>query len=330
MFKNLNLRVLSNIVIGYMIIAFAWWSVLLHIKNSDAFEAKAELMAMGMAAQGIIQQKEQLLEHPKYKELEAKYQHQEWMIYGEATVFILSLIYGIYMINRGHSTQVSSEQQTRNFLLSITHELKSPLASMRLALETIEKRDLPREMVMKLSKNSIKESDRLINLVNDLLLAAKVEGNYQPLLEEIDIQQIIAEAVTNYRHKYPEANIEFYAPDKPVFLQADRQGITSVIDNLIENALKYSFEHQHVVIMLSSKEHKVMLTIADEGIGIGEAEKKRIFDKFYRVGNEDTRRTKGTGLGLYIVNEIIKFHKGKISVADNVPNGTVFKILLPQ
>lgn len=330
MFKNLNLRVLSNIVIGYMIIAFAWWSVLLHIKNSDAFNAKAELLAMGMAAEGIISTKEELYSQKKYTDLEAKYRHQEWMIYGEAAVFILSLIYGIYMINRGHNTQVSGEQQTRNFLLSITHELKSPLASMRLALETIEKRELPRETVIKLSKNAIKESDRLINLVNDLLLAAKVDGNYQPLLEEFEIQQIIKDEVTNYRHKFPEATIDFFVPEKPILIKADRLGIISVIDNLIENALKYSFDKQVVEIMLSSKDNKVMITIADSGIGINEFEKRRIFEKFYRVGNEDTRRTKGTGLGLYIVSEIIKFHKGKITVSDNQPQGTVFKIVLPQ
>lgn len=330
MFINLNLRVLPKVVIGYMIIAFAWWSILLHIKNSDAFKAKAELLAIGLAAQGIIKDRTELVSHPRYIELEAKYRHQEWMIYGEATVFIFSLIYGIYMINRGHRSQVSSEQQTRNFLLSITHELKSPLSSIRLALETIEKRELDRNTVIKLSKNAIKESDRLINLVNDLLLAAKVDGNYQPLLEEFDIQQVIKEEAVNYQHKYPEASIEIIAPESPIFLKADRQGISSVIGNLIENALKYSFENPRVEIMLLSKDNKVLLSIADFGIGISEEEKKKIFDKFYRVGNEDTRRTKGTGLGLYIVSEIIKFHKGKIQVVDNQPKGTVFKIVLPQ
>jgi signal transduction histidine kinase len=283
-----------------------------------------------MAAQGIIKNKAELELHPKYSELRDKYKHQEWMIYGEAFVFIISLIYGIYMINRGHALQVNSEKQTRNFLLSITHELKSPLASIRLALETIEKRELPRETTIKLSTNAIKESDRLISLVNDLLLAAKVEGSYDPLFEDIDIQQLIDEEVYTYCQKYKDAKIEFMSPDFPIHINADRFGMTSVIDNLIENALKYSFDKKEVYISLAEKDNKVLISIADFGIGIPESDKKRVFEKFYRVGNEDTRKTKGTGLGLYIVNEIVKLHKGKISVADNLPQGTVFKIVLPK
>jgi signal transduction histidine kinase len=330
MLKKLNLRTLTNIVVFYMLVAFSWWTVLLYIKNRDAFHAKAELMGIGMAAQGIIQTQADLEAQPSYIELKSKYKHQEWMIYGEAAVFVVSLIFGIYMINRGHNIQVSSEQQTRNFLLSITHELKSPLASMRLALETIEKRDLSRDMNIKLSKNAIKESDRLISLVNDLLLAAKVEGVYSPLFEAVDIQRIMTDEVTNYRQKYPDAIIEFIRPDDPLILHADRTGIASVVDNLIENALKYSFENQHIHVMLAEKDGKVFISIADNGIGIAEVDKKKIFDKFYRVGNEDTRRTKGTGLGLYIVHEIVKIHKGKITVTDNAPTGTVFKIILPK
>jgi signal transduction histidine kinase len=320
MLKKLNLRTLTNIVVIYMLLAFSWWTVLLYIKNKDAFHAKAELMGIGMAAQGIIKTQADLVTQPSYIELESKYKHQEWMIYGEAAVFIVSLMFGIYMINRGHNIQVSSEQQTRNFLLSI----------MRLALETIEKRDLSRDMNVKLSKNAIKESDRLISLVNDLLLAAKVEGVYSPLFEDVDIQRIMTDEVANYRQKYPEATIEFIRPDDSLILNADRTGISSVVDNLIENALKYSFENQHIHVMLAEKDAKVFISIADSGIGIADADKKKIFDKFYRVGNEDTRRTKGTGLGLYIVHEIVKIHKGKITVSDNSPNGTVFKIVLPK
>lgn len=330
MFKSLNLRKLSNIVIIYLLLAFIWWAMLLHLKNRDAFQAKAELMGIGMAAEGIIKTREDLLEQPQYQELKRKYEHQEWMIYGEGLVFIVSLIYGIYMINKSHFVKVNSEQQTRNFLLSITHELKSPLASIRLALETIEKRELPRETIVKLSKNAIKESDRLTSLVNDLLLAAKVEGVYDPLMEQLDIHKILQDAVEIFRQKNPSATVQLLGPNQPVYISGDRQGITSVCDNLIENGIKYSFDNPNIVITLLEKDSKVVINFADNGIGIADEEKKNVFEKFYRVGNEDTRKTKGTGLGLYIVSEIIKFHKGKITIADNTPNGTVFKIVLPK
>lgn len=330
MFKKLNLRLLSNAVVVYMLLAFIWWSVLLHSKNTDAFRAKAELMAIGMAAQGIIKTPSELHKQTQYLELKNKYDHQEMMIYGEALVFVLSLIFGIWMINRGYNTQVSGEQQTRNFLLSITHELKSPLASMRLALETIQKRELPRDTLERLCANGVKESDRLNSLVNDLLLAAKVDGGYAPHLEDIDLQHVMSQEVLNYRHKFPQACIDFVAPEKPVILQGDRLGLESVVDNLIENALKYSFESPQIHVMLAEKDNKIYMSFADNGIGVSEGDKKRIFDKFYRVGNEDTRKTKGTGLGLYIVHELVKLHKGKITVSDNTPRGTVFKIILPK
>ncbi|MFZ4544937.1 MAG: sensor histidine kinase [Saprospiraceae bacterium] len=330
MLKNINLKIISNTVVIYMLLAFMWWALLLHRKNNDAFAAKAELMSIKLKAEGIVTTTEQLLAQPQYLLLKSKYDHQEAMIYGEGLVFILSLLFGIYMINLGHKSKVDGEMQTRNFLLSITHELKSPLTSIRLAMETIQKRDLDRENTIKLCNNGIQESDRLINLVNDLLLAAKVESSYQPLWERLDIQEKIDFAVQNYRHKYPEANIEWHPQKNSVFLKADKSGIQSVIDNLIDNALKYSFEDKHIKISLEDNETKVKFKIADNGIGISEENKRKIFEKFYRVGNEDTRRTKGTGLGLYIVNEIIKLHKGKITVSDNQPSGTVFTISLPK
>lgn len=329
MFRNINLKVISNTVVIYMLFAFVWWAMLLHIKNNDAFVAKKELLQRVMLENGVISQQDEMYSRPEFHALQSKYDHQEQMIYGEGLVFILSLFFGIYMINQGHKSKVESEKQTRNFLLSITHELKSPLTSIRLALETIQKRELDRENRTKLCVNGIDESDRLINLVNDLLLAARVESSYQPLLEKIDIQEKITSAVQNYRQKFPDATITWEPIGFPIYIMADNTGMRSVIDNLIDNALKYSFKDQNINIGILVREDKVSIKIADHGIGISDENKRKIFEKFYRIGNEDTRTTKGTGLGLYIVNEIIRIHHGKIAVTDNSPQGTVFEITLP-
>jgi signal transduction histidine kinase len=104
----------------------------------------------------------------------------------------------------------------------------------------------------------------------------------------------------------------------------------SVVYNLIENAIKYSPPETPLAIKLTSENGLAVLRVADEGYGIPELERKKIFKKFYRVGNEDTRRTKGTGLGLYIVERIVALHGGRIHVMPNQPRGTVFEIKFPK
>jgi signal transduction histidine kinase len=99
--------------------------------------------------------------------------------------------------------------------------------------------------------------------------------------------------------------------------------------NLLENAVKYSPQNIDITLTIARIKNNIQITISDKGIGIADAEKGKVFEKFYRVGNEDTRSTKGTGLGLYIVEQIVKAHQGKITISDNMPKGSVFKIVLP-
>ena len=145
--QNLRLRLLSYIVIAYMMMAFAWWSILLFTKNRDAFRAKRDLFRIGMIADGTVKNDQEFLATDVYKNLSKQYQRQEWMILGEATFFVISLVIGVWLINRGYNKEVNAAQQRRNFLLSITHELKSPIASIRLVLETFMKRKLSPEQV---------------------------------------------------------------------------------------------------------------------------------------------------------------------------------------
>ena len=312
-----------------MLCAFAWWSALLYIKNKDAFEAKANLMQLMMLGKKEVNSEEEFKLHKDYLDLKYKYKKQEWMILGEATIFISSLIFGIWLINRGHKIEVSAEQQTRNFLLSITHELKTPLASIKLTLETMLKRDLKKESRDTLSGNAVKEIDRLNNLVNDLLLAAKVETFYQPHKENFDVEELLSDIIHDFEDRHEDLKVDFIKPDKAIFMLGEKQGLASAFENLLENARKYSFDNVKINVMLAAKDNKVFVSVADSGIGIVDADKKKVFEKFYRVGSEDTRKAKGTGLGLYIVNEVVKAHNGKIAISDNQPKGTVFKIILP-
>ena len=326
---NLRLRLLSYVVIAYMLLAFGWWSILLFTKNQDAFRAKTELLKIGLAAEGIVQSPNEFQNNPAFQNLYNEYKRQEWMILGEAFVFVISLVIGVWLINRSYNKEINAATQRRNFLLSITHELKSPIASIRLVLETFLKRELKKEQGEKLTQNALKETDRLNELVDNLLLAAKVETAYQPVKEKIDLAQLFADIISKLRTKYPKVKFSLIQPSPLDPIKADKLGLSSIAFNLLENAIKYSNKESQVQVQLLQDNGTVQLKVADNGIGIPDTEKKHIFKRFYRVGNEDTRQTKGTGLGLYIVSEIVKAHNGKISVEDNKPSGTVFKIKLP-
>lgn len=327
--ENLRLRLLSNVVIAYMLIAFTWWTVLLYTKNRDAFFAKAHSLQLVMAAEKKIQNSSEFNATPEFQALQTQYQRQEWMIFGEALFFIISLVIGIYLINRGYNNEMVAAQERRNFLLSITHELKSPLASIRLVLDTFRKRELKTAQIHQLSGTALEETERLTSLVEDLLLAAKLETTYQPVWEPIHPTEITGNLVQKMVDKFPNANFNFHHDNEIPQISADKTGFTSILINLMENAVKYSPSPAKIDIHLSKKEKGIFLKIADQGFGITDKEKKKIFKKFYRIGNEDTRSTKGTGLGLYIVKEIVEAHHGNISVENNAPKGTVFNIFIP-
>ena len=327
--QNSRIRLLSFLVIGYMLLAFTWWSVLLFTKNRDAFGAKAELLRIGLAAQDLYINEENFQQTSVYRQLEKDYSRQEWMILGEGMAFSITLLIGLYLINRGYNREMQAARQRRNFLLSITHELKSPIASIRLVLETLNKRKLEEPQKEKLLRSGLQENERLHRLVNDLLLSAKLEATYQPIFTELDLVSLLQELIEQVGQKFPDASIQTSLPSK-LRIQGDATGMRSLLLNLLENALKYSDPPADIQIIGELDAGNILLEIADKGHGIPDREKNKVFEKFYRVGNEDTRKTKGTGLGLYIVKEIVTAHGGKIQILNNKPKGTVFKITLPN
>lgn len=327
-----RLRFFTYFVLVYMLLAFVWWSVLLYTKNRDAFQAKSELNAIGMAAEGLINNRDDYYASARYQELRKQYKRQEQMILGETIFLVLSLLGGMYIIYRGYQQEVRSSQQQRNFLLSITHELKSPIASIRLILETINRRKdaLSAAQMERLGQNGVKEADRLNKLVEDLLLSARLESAYQFHKEPVDLLEMSHSLIDRLKTQFPEAEFSVHSPPEIALVSGDRQALTSVMVNLLENAVKYSPASAVVeVSFFTSGEKTLGIDIRDQGIGIPVQERKRIFEKFYRVGSENTRKTKGTGLGLFIVSEIIKAHGGHIEVRENTPQGSVFSVQLP-
>ena len=322
---------ISYAIIAYMLLAFGWWSILLLRKNAEAHEARVDKLAIEAAVQQHISRPSDYRRTENYRLLTERFERQQRMILGEALLLILSLAGGIYLLYRNLRKEISAAEQQRNFLLSITHELKSPLAGIRLILETFQRRrELKPELQLKLSTNALAETDRLTALVNDLLLSAKLESVYQLNREPIDFGELVQDAADRVAMKYKGAKVNVdIEPDLPR-ITGDRPGLTSVVVNLLENAAKYS--QPEAVIHTSLQrggESEVVWTVKDNGVGIPDAEKSRVWTKFYRVGNEDTRTTKGTGLGLFIVKQIIDKHDGQIELTDNQPRGSVFRVYLP-
>ncbi|MCP9237094.1 ATP-binding protein [Lewinella sp. JB7] len=322
---------ISYAILAYMLLAFGWWCILLLRKNEEAHVARVEKLAIELAVQKKIERASEFQQTENYVLLTDRFERQQRMIIGEALLLVLSLVGGIYLLFRNLRKEISAAEQQRNFLLSITHELKSPLAGIRLVLETFQKRrELKPEIQQKLSTNALAETDRLTALVNDLLLSAKLESMYQLNREPINFGELVQDAADRVVLKYRGAKVNVdIEPDIPP-IAGDRPGLTSVVVNLLENAAKYSQPEPVIHTSLQrGGESEIVWTVKDNGVGIPDHEKRRVWAKFYRVGNEDTRSTKGTGLGLFIVKQIIDKHGGQIEVSDNQPRGTVFRVYLP-
>jgi K+-sensing histidine kinase KdpD len=308
------------LLVAYILLQFIWWTYLMVNLNNEVVHLKTEInLLKGETLNEVV---------IKGNELNEKL-HKRWlMIFGEGFVFVNLLLLGIYQIRKTFNKEAKLAQQQKNFLLSVTHELKSPIASAKLQLQTLQKHELNREKQKEIIANAINDTERLNSLVENILLAAKIENNIDSVQKEnYNISDYIGEIMNqtiasfNYKQKII-LNIE---PN--IYMEIDRTNFPSIILNLFENAVKYSKENSTISVNLKKQNQEIILSVADEGQGISDEEKKNIFQKFYRIGNEETRSTKGTGLGLYIVNYLVVEHGGTISVKNNSPKGSVFEVV---
>lgn len=250
------------------------------------------------------------------------------MVMGEGSVFLFLLCIGAYFLHQSIKKEERLREQQQNFLLSVTHELKSPLAAIKLSIQTIIKRNLDKARQTSLLSNSLKDIERLDDLVENMLLATKIENrSYSFPKEEFDLSELVTK-ITDRLQVHSCGCEQLITPViKPgIKVMGDQFALSSVVTNLVENAVKYSGPCADVAVELTEKDGHPFLRVSDKGPGIPDAEKMLIFDKFYRVGDENVRKSKGTGLGLFIVKEVLQSHDADISVKDNVPQGAIFEI----
>ncbi len=311
------------VVFTYIMAFSLWWAYLLYAKNETAY---SETIQAHQLRYEQVYPDGNYSATVEYQKFYSKYQRQKLMIVTEGSVFILLLLLGLLRVRKVFLSEMQLASQQRNFLLSITHELKSPLSTVKLSLQTLAKRKLEPEQTDKLIDNSLVDLERLEELVDNILFAAKIERNETGFNnEEINVSEVVTQTAERFANNKKKIKIDTQISDG-IYMNVDVLGFTSVITNLVENAVKYSEPETSIIVSLSESESEILLSVADEGVGINDEDKARIFDKFYRAGNENTRKAKGTGLGLYIVKRFVEIYKGNISVFDNKVKGTIFRI----
>ncbi len=315
-----NSKAIILVLFGYIIAQFLWWEVLLVRQNLQIVEEKQKLMELSISDSNQLKSEIELLQKSKI--------NKTLMIVGEGTIFLLLLLYGINLIRKANKRERELLDQKNNFLLSITHELKTPLATTKLQLQTLKKHQLPIDKQQELIEVAIDESNRLNALIDNVLLATRMQQNeYIISKENTNLSEFTNNVLNaNYRREI-DANELKLNIERDVFYQIDKIAFPSIITNLIDNAFKYSIEIVEVEISLKKVGNSILLSVKDKGIGINDTEKEQIFNQFYRSGSENIRRTKGTGLGLFIVKYLVEKHSGTVSVKNNQPNGSIFEIV---
>lgn len=306
-------------LVAYVLLQFLWWEVLLARQSKQLAEEHKKLVALNISDKATLQ--------ANLQDIDRKKNLQLWMHVGEGTVFLILLTLGVLKIYNTRRRENELNRLQSNFLLSVTHELKSPLASVKLQLQTLQKHQLDAETRAGLLQKAIADNERLMRLIDNILLASGSEREQPPLHKtRINLTALLYKMHEDVFAK-DKGRITMSA-DSTHFVEADEQVLTIILSNLIENALKYSPKDTHVDVTVRAGEQRSTITISDNGPGIRDEDKPRVFDKFYRAGNEQTRNTKGTGLGLYIVKNLCTLHGIGMIMRDNKPHGLIFELIL--
>ena len=257
-----------------------------------------------------------------------EYSRRVWMIIGEGSVFMVLLFLGIWKMRSVILKEIGLTQRQSNFLLSITHELKTPISSVKLFLQTLLKHDLPEEKKTDLLKKAMDENERLSLLIDNILHASRVENkSLQAVNSNLPFNQLVNSIVDRFHKRYLLEFIQVESTEQ-LSIHADAFILEMIIVNLLENACKYAGIDANITVYFYKKGSMFVFGVKDEGPGIPTEERGSIFEKFYRIGNEETRQKQGSGLGLFIAAEFAQLQGATITCKENIPKGTVFEVTL--
>jgi len=304
-------------LLAYIIAALIWWFISLNRQNEQM--TTFELRQLNTADTQYSVQLDKIQEMQKRKT--AQY-------IGEGVTFFLLIVAGAVFVFRAVRRQLKSGIEQQNFMMALTHELKTPIAVTKLNLETLQKRKLEESQQQRLIQTTLQEANRLNSLCNNMLLSSQIESSgFRISSEEINLSELAATCVQDFIIRYPQRTF-ITAVQKEIFTDGDQLLLQVAVNNLVENAVKYARKETPITIVLTEEKNNVILQVKDEGKGIADDEKKKVFNKFYRVGNAATKGARGTGLGLYLTERILRQHNANIAVTNNFPVGSIFTITL--
>jgi two-component system, OmpR family, sensor histidine kinase CiaH len=305
------------ILLTYIIAALVWWFLSLYRQNEAMYSLRKDDIQKTAVSSPADYQKELANINQQRRTNIAKY-------IGEGSTFLLLILFGAVYVYRSVRRQFRTQQQQQNFVMAVTHELKTPIAVSRLNLETLQRYKLDDEKREKLLQMTMQETLRLDSLINNILISSQLDGrSYRISKEELNFSDLVNDVVQQFSVRYHERKLLVNLQEE-VEITGDPLLLKMLVSNLLENANKYSPKEKPITVVLLESADVVELSVKDEGCGINDEEKKNVFKKFYRIGNEQTRTAKGTGLGLYLCKKIADDHSGSITIAENQPRGSNF------
>jgi len=250
------------------------------------------------------------------------------------SVLALMIISGVVLNTTFLVREIRRNEQHDAFINAVTHELKTPLASIRLYLETLQTRPIEEPRRQEFYRTMVEDSDRLLATIEQVLRTGRIGSTSHRKLNlvRIDLNSVVAECIQRARvlHRVSAESIEFHAGPSVTIL-GDPDEVRAAVSNLVDNAVKYSGKAVKILVGTEPIDDKfVSLRVQDEGVGISKMELKQIFKRFYRVPGPLATRVKGTGLGLYIVRSVAKRHGGRAWAESEGPgHGSTFVLQLP-
>ena len=252
-------------------------------------------------------------------------------------VFFDLLIFGLIINTTFLIREIRRNEQHDAFINAVTHELKTPVASMRLYLETLKTRDVDEQQRQEFYNIMLADSDRLMKTVEQVLRASRMRHRQRRIARSaINLGEMVRECLELARVQYGLNETHLMYTESPEASNARVSGdideLRAAFANLLDNAVKYSDDEVRVVVTVSAPDEKrVTVRVADQGIGIPQTQLKRIFKRFYRVPGRFMARVKGTGLGLFIVKSVVKKHGGRVyAESAGLGQGSIFTVQLPR
>jgi signal transduction histidine kinase len=249
--------------------------------------------------------------------------------------FFALLIAGLVLNTIFLVREVRRNERHDSFLNAVTHELKTPITSIRLYLETLQRRALSEDQRQQFYGIMLADSERLIATIEQVLKAGEVGQRSRGQIQtEVDMHALVQQCIetTLLRHHLKPESITFANDDPPLLVRGNPDDLETAVQNILGNAVKYSPDGVHAVVRLAVESDAwVVVSVSDEGIGIPPAHLKRIFKRFYRVPHRNVLKTKGTGLGLFLVRTIARQHGGDVTAQSaGEGHGTTIRLQLPR